>query len=463
MVASSSMRTPRPSACLRRLFTWLTAAASANLVWWVAGVDLAWPWRVLIGVAIVLGYILISIRPRKSDPAPVSRRVNAMRNGYELLLAVGVATLANSVWWVWLGLRMGQVGATGLEWAVHIATVLVGGLLILGLAANGFVRVAIGSSQLPISTKVLVALLWWFPPATVLLLGKTMRTVNQESRTAVQRQARDEARHTAQICHTRYPILMVHGIFFRDWDLLNYWGRIRAGLIANGATLHYGGQQSSASVATSGSELADTIRLIVQQTNCGKLNIIAHSKGGLDARWAISQCGVSELVASLTTINTPHWGRNFVGQLLDRIPHNTVGKIADGYDTVFERLGDSTPDFLAGVADLTDTECARLNALMTDAPGVYYQSVGSQMTSRYAAPFPLNLGYSLIQPYDGDNDGLVAVTSMTWGTCLGVVTPTGKQGVSHADMIDLLRRDIGDFDVCEFYVQLVSGLRERGL
>lgn len=40
-----------------------------------------------------------------------------------------------------------------------------------------------------------------------------------------------------------------------------------------------------------------------------RLNIIAHSMGGLDARYyAISWLGLAERVASLTTIGIPHLG-----------------------------------------------------------------------------------------------------------------------------------------------------------
>ena len=39
----------------------------------------------------------------------------------------------------------------------------------------------------------------------------------------------------------------------------------------------------------------------------------------------------------------------------------------------------------------------------------------------------------------------------------------GKRGITHADVIDLNREDIPGFDVREFYVQLVHGLKKRGL
>ncbi|MCQ5134484.1 esterase/lipase family protein, partial [Coprococcus eutactus] len=70
----------------------------------------------------------------------------------------------------------------------------------------------------------------------------------------------------------------------------------------------YCNHQSAASVAESGHYIADRIKQIIQETGCGKVNLIAHSKGGLDSRYAISMLGMAPYVASLTTINTPHRG-----------------------------------------------------------------------------------------------------------------------------------------------------------
>ena len=47
-------------------------------------------------------------------------------------------------------------------------------------------------------------------------------------------------RKDKQVCKTKYPLLLVHGIFFRDFEKLNYWGRIPDELIKNGATIFYG-------------------------------------------------------------------------------------------------------------------------------------------------------------------------------------------------------------------------------
>ena len=447
------------SVLVRRIVTWSTLVAFSNIVLWAFQTSLPALVSVMLAVIGLVFYCLVNINPAWHRPALPEKRLVTLANGYELLLAAGVCLLCDVVCWVWLL----ATGTMAVPDPVFVGNIVFGVVLAGIMALGGFLRLCFRSSQISVTTKILVALTWWFVPLTVVLLGRAGRTANRELATAVARAQRDRLRANDNICRTRYPMLLVHGIFFRDWQHFNYWGRIPAALTRNGATIFYGGQQSAASVADSAAELASVIDRIVAETGCGKVNIIAHSKGGLDARWAISQLGSADKVASLTTVNTPHRGCEFARQLMQRIPQTTTAAIDRKYNALFSRLGDPSPDFLAGLVDLTDTECARLNTLMPDVRGVLYRSVGSQMASRFASPFPLSLGYSLIEPLNGPNDGLVAVSSMPWGEFLGVVEPHGKQGISHGDMIDLLRQDIGGFDVCEFYVQLVADLKARGL
>ena len=254
---------------------------------------------------------------------------------------------------------------------------------------------------------------------------------------------------------------MVHGIFFRDWMFINYWGRIPKALIKNGAEIFYGKQQSSNAVCKSGEELKENILKIIKDTGCEKVNIIAHSKGGLDSRYAISCLGLDKYVASLTTINTPHRGCKFAEYLLDKLPSKLVDFIAEKYNKTFIKLGDKNPDFLSGVKDLTASRCNEFNKKVLDVEGVYYQSVMSKMKNVFSASFPLNLGYILCKIFDGENDGLVEVNSGKWGNFLGLITAK-KRGISHGDVIDLTRIDIEDFNVCEFYVNLVSKLKDMG-
>jgi len=330
------------------------------------------------------------------------------------------------------------------------------------LMINGAVRTTVFLAQTHVTLRLLIMFVWWIPVAGWVVLALLWRACSREQAVIVRKRLRSEARQGQQICKTKYPLLMVHGIFFRDSRFLNYWGRIPAELEKNGAVCFYGNQDSSTTVADCAAQLKRTLEQVLRDTGCEKVNIIAHSKGGLDSRWLISRLGAGAQVASLTTINTPHRGCRYAREIMQAIPQNVKSSIGKGYARVFGALGDKDPDLLAGLENLTDVDCERLNAQMPDDPRVYYQSVGSVMASRWAAPFPLNLGYSIIKPKEGDNDGLVALPSMPWGNFLGYVRPSGKYGISHGDMVDLARRDIGDFDVCEYYVQLVSELRKKG-
>ena len=51
---------------------------------------------------------------------------------------------------------------------------------------------------------------------------------------------------------------------------------------------------------------------------------------------------------------------------------------------------------------------------------------------------------------------------MKWGADFTYVTPRKSRGITHGDMIDLMRENIDGFDVRETYVELVSGLKQKG-
>lgn len=326
---------------------------------------------------------------------------------------------------------------------------------------NGFWRTAFCSSQLGITLRVLMFFFWWLPPLNLILFVKWCAIVRRELLYEKNRYLLDAARIESCVCQTRYPVVMVHGVFFRDWQYHNYWGRIPRALKGNGASVFYGRQQSSLSIADSAAELKAEIFRILSETGAEKVNIVAHSKGGLDARYAISRLGMAPYVASLTTINTPHRGCQFADALLSSLPQWLICFAVSRYNALFHKLGDSAPDFLAGVQDLTAASCAVFNAETPDMPGVYYQSVTSRMHSVRSAGFPLNLGYLLSKKYEGENDGLVSVSSAIWSNYMGLLS-AGKKGISHGDMIDLTHKNIKGFDVSEFYVLLFAELKKHG-
>ena len=327
---------------------------------------------------------------------------------------------------------------------------------------NGIICVYLTSTQLGIKVRVIGLVCGMIPIANLVALFFIIKTTLTECLVETKKEQINRQRYDQKVCATKYPILLVHGVFFRDTKYFNYWGRIPDELKANGATIFYGNHHSASSVADSAAELKSRIVEILAETGDEKLNIIAHSKGGLDCRYAISKLGIADKVASLTTINTPHKGCLFADYLLTKIPSEIKNKVATTYNSTLKKIGEQNPDFLAAVNDLTDSYCDQLNLELPSPEGIYCQSVGSVLTKATNGKFPLNLSYHLVKYFSGENDGLVDETSFKWGENYILLRPTKKRGISHGDMIDLNRENIDGFDVREFYVGLVSELKNKG-
>ena len=328
---------------------------------------------------------------------------------------------------------------------------------------NGILCVYFTSTQMGIKWRVIGLLCGMIPIANLIVLTKIIRITSDELEFEIKKELISSDPSLASICQTKYPIVLIHGVFFRDSKLLNYWGRIPNTLQSHGATIYYGQHQSALSVKESARELSYRIKLIIERSGCEKVNIIAHSKGGLDCRYAISEFGLAPYVASLTTINTPHRGCIFAEKLLSAVPEKVKNKVAKSYNSTLKMLGDENPDFLAAIEDLTAEKCKELNKQITFPDGIYSQSVGSVMLHHKKGQFPLNLSYRYVKAFDGENDGLVGESSFAWGEKYTLLRTESNRGISHGDMIDLNRENIKGFDVRAFYVELVNDLREKGL
>lgn len=108
------------------------------------------------------------------------------------------------------------------------------------------------SVQLGLKHRVLAALCGWIPILNIWYLRKIIRITADEAEFETEKWERTPPGRESEICKTKYPILLVHGVFFRDFRYVNYWGRIPKELQRNGATVYYGQQQSAAAVEDSG-------------------------------------------------------------------------------------------------------------------------------------------------------------------------------------------------------------------
>src|SRR5262249_29419491 len=106
-----------------------------------------------------------------------------------------------------------------------------------------------------------------------------------------------------------YPVVLAHGVLGFDRIAIggrdgSYFRGVTRHLMNVGAEVPRPRVPSSASVALRAAEFKRLIEMIPAQ----KVNVIAHSMGGLDVRYAISKLGLGDRVATLTTVGTPHLG-----------------------------------------------------------------------------------------------------------------------------------------------------------
>ena len=432
----------------------LLTAAAVNVFAAARFFDAGTVQTVLCFLAAAVWYMVFSIKPvMKTQP---SRRIKTLKNGVRLLQVFLFSVTASAALLVYL------IWFSDMKTSDIILNTAVAAIFEFFLFWNGILRIYFTSVQLGIKWRVIGAVCGMIPLVNIAVLVRIIRITASECRFECEKLELDNIRAQSAVCSTKYPILLVHGVFFRDFRFFNYWGRIPAALKRNGAEIYYGNQQSAASVEDSAKELAKRIESIVRETGCEKVNVIAHSKGGLDSRYAVSRLGADKYVASLTTVNTPHRGCQFAEYILGKVSDSFCRSVADKYNGALKKLGDENPDFISAVKDLTVSRCEELNKECPDVQGVYYQSVGSKSVNARGGKFPLNISYHLVKYFDGDNDGLVSVSSMKWGANFTMLTPKGKRGITHGDVIDLNRENIKSFDVREFYVGIVKDLKEKG-
>ncbi|MCH5187802.1 MAG: hypothetical protein J1F63_05320 [Oscillospiraceae bacterium] len=257
-------------------------------------------------------------------------------------------------------------------------------------------------------------------------------------------------------CDTKYPIMLVHGIGGDDRAGKRYWGRIPAALRDNGARVFFGGQDSNASAENNALKLKATALRMLKETGAEKLNIIVHSKGGLDSRYMISRLNMAERVASLTTLSTPHHGSETIDFLMKA--NGAMRLVGRAADAVYRLLGDENPDTYSCFKLFTTAGAERFNAEVPDAEGVFYQSFGF-VNHRFRDPVEGFKSF-VVKIVEGENDGMVTPSSAVWTNYQGVRTS------SHREIVDMRgnkRRSAGEEAVItEFYVNLAEKLKENG-
>ena len=166
----------------------------------------------------------------------VSRpRLQICLHGAECLAVFVGSALVSILWHVFLAARMLPA-----NWLLWLLSALVAFGVLMVLFWNGIICVYFTSVQLGIRIRVIGIICGLIPVAQLIALGKILAVCFREVREETEKDLLNEARKEERVCATKYPILLVHGVCFRDFKHLNYWGRIPKELEKNGATVYYG-------------------------------------------------------------------------------------------------------------------------------------------------------------------------------------------------------------------------------
>ena len=104
---------------------------------------------------------------------------------------------------------------------VLIANGIFGVLGAFFLILAGAVRIFFTSRRLSIARRIVLLLTMWIPAVNLFVLLYACRLVYEEYDFEREKVLLQELRVNTKLCKTRYPLLMVHGVGFRDLRYLS--------------------------------------------------------------------------------------------------------------------------------------------------------------------------------------------------------------------------------------------------
>lgn len=399
-------------------------------------------------------------------------RLNILPDGKNQMVTTRLKIMISGRWLVLYGLYelivqlpIYTIGSNIMTWLnipkyIFMLDIIVVMVSISILLFNGMIRILVTSSRLSIMRRFIVGVISLIPGINIFAILYSSHIAGSEYDHECYKVINNEAQADTDICKTKYPLLLVHGVGFRDYKYINYWGRIPKELILNGAAVYYGNQEAWGTIKYNAQEIKNTILQVLKKTGAKKVNIIAHSKGGLDARYVISKLNMGDYVASLTMISTPHRGCKFV-DIACKLPDWFYRGVARLFDKYYRYRGDENPDFYTASRQFSTYNSKIFNEEVKDVQQVYYQSYVTALKSIFS-DYVLSIPYIIVKLIDGENDGLISIESAKWGEFKGVLRNKHRRGISHADIVDFRRGDYKEFEVIKKYIEIVSELKNKG-
>ena len=237
---------------------------------------------------------------------------------------------------------------------------------------------------------------------------------------------------------TKYPIVLCHGMAGFDslFGVVDYFHGVAETLQADGADVHVTHVPAFASSEQRGEALLAQIEDIVATTGQPKVNLIGHSHGGFDVRYVAAVR--PDLVASVTTVGTPHKGAELADFLRKNLTPGgfsevVLSTLANSLGTLEGLLsGDlAGQDAVAGLESLTANGAGQFNVKYPaglpstacgDGPEVaggirYYSWSGTAPLTNALDVGDAALGVASLV-YKESNDGLVGRCSSHFGKVL---------------------------------------------
>ncbi len=174
---------------------------------------------------------------------------------------------------------------------------------------------------------------------------------------------------------TRFPIVLAHGF---DASPTNRWGfnGVAQALEADGHIVEVASVPPYNSPEVRAMFLADHVDAVLERTGAEKVNIIAHSMGGLDTRVLVSGMGYGDRVASVTTISSPHRGTAVADVALGLVPgaaDTAIDALAKAWGRSFSDVAEDT-DVRAALSALAEKNAPAFDADYPADGRVFYQS-----------------------------------------------------------------------------------------
>ncbi|MFB6263393.1 MAG: lipase family alpha/beta hydrolase [Bradymonadaceae bacterium] len=290
-----------------------------------------------------------------------------------------------------------------------------------------------------------------------------------------------------------YPVVLAHGMggfeHLTEADQLSYFYEVERALERAGETVFVTEVAPFASSKRRGEQLLRQIEKIVGGHPADRVNVIAHSQGGIDARYAAHER--PDLIASVVTISSPNRGVVLADVVLGLIDYPLLREVVDGLIRIFgapvyEKAGaDAT--LIEPLREISTDAMEKFNGKYHNRDGVWYGSIAGRSDG--------HLGRKVCDPFDSPpfvrkwrwtrdpvdplfraterladgigaddrypNDGLVRVSEAKWGHFLGCIP------ADHYDEVGQLAGDApggdNDWDYLAFYRKLVAYLHDRGL